>query len=360
MGTSVAGWPRRGLHGRNGPGRGREEGKDIAWHEACPRRINMPVALLALRILLVREEPLRHDEVQVILGARHRHREAGSRVCISTVEGFFSNPVYGGNRDMMAWRKIGFPGASPGSGERFVHGAASASVCQFFLIISPTHIIRQQWPRGKTPSAGSSGGHCHVNAGLERTDCIAFAYGQAFISTPPLSAHRHPASRLALVRFALSYRDVEDMLAERGIDVSYETVRRWALKFGTIIARKLRRGRARPDGRWHLDEVFVSVNGKQLYVWRAVDSEGEVLDILVQPRRDRQAALKLMRKLLKEQGIAPATIVTDKLRSYGSALRELGVAWHHDTGRWKNNARGAPPRQTENRRLPTWSSQSCA
>ena len=120
-------------------------------------------------------------------------------------------------------------------------------------------------------------------------------------------------------------------------NVSYETVRRWALKFGTIIARKLRRGRPRPDGRWHLDEVFVSVNGKQLYVWRAVDSEGEVLDILVQPWRDRQAAFKLMRKLLKKQGITPATIVTDKLRSYGSTLRELCVAWRHDTGRWKNN-----------------------
>ena len=80
-------------------------------------------------------------------------------------------------------------------------------------------------------------------------------------------------------RFALSYRDVEDMLAERGIDVSYETVRRWALKFGGIIARKLRRGRPRPDGRWHLDEVFVSINGRQLYVWRAVDSEGVVLDL---------------------------------------------------------------------------------
>ena len=80
-------------------------------------------------------------------------------------------------------------------------------------------------------------------------------------------------------RFPLSYRDVEDMLAERGIDVSYETVRRWALKFGTIIARKLRRGRPRPDGRWHLDEVFVSVNGEHLYVWRAVGSEGEVVDI---------------------------------------------------------------------------------
>src|SRR6476620_4183331 len=125
-------------------------------------------------------------------------------------------------------------------------------------------------------------------------------------------------------RFALSYRDVEDMLAERGIDVSYETVRRWALKFGGIIARKLRRGRPRPDERWHLDEVFVSINGRQLYVWRAVDSEGEALDILVQPRRDRKAARKLMRKLLKKQGVTPATIVTDKLGSYSSALRELG------------------------------------
>jgi putative transposase len=125
------------------------------------------------------------------------------------------------------------------------------------------------------------------------------------------------------------------MLAERGIDVSYETVRRWALKFGTIISRKLRRGRPRPDGRWHLDEVFVSINGRQLDIWRAVDSEGEVLDILVQPRRDHKAALKLMRKLLKRQGITPAATVTDKLRSYSSALGELAIARRHDTGRWK-------------------------
>src|SRR5256886_6405164 len=94
---------------------------------------------------------------------------------------------------------------------------------------------------------------------------------------------------------------------------------------------------AAADGRWHLDEVFVSINGRQLYVWRAVDSEGEVLDILVQARRDRKAALKLMRKLLKKQGVTPAIIVTDKLGSYSSALRELGVARRHDTGRWKNN-----------------------
>ena len=98
-----------------------------------------------------------------------------------------------------------------------------------------------------------------------------------------LSYHRHRYPSIVIqqavwlyFRFSLSYRDVEDMLAERGIDVSYETVRRWALKFGAIIARKLRRGRPGPDVRWHLDEVFVSINGRQFYVWRAVDSEGEV------------------------------------------------------------------------------------
>jgi transposase-like protein len=163
-------------------------------------------------------------------------------------------------------------------------------------------------------------------------------------------------------RFALSYRDVEDMLAARGIDVSYETLRRWALKFGSIIARKLRRGRPRPDGRWHLDEVFVSINGRQLYVWRAVDSEGEVLDILVQPRRDRKAALKLMRKLLKRQGITPTVIVTDKLGSYSSALRELGVAQRHDTGRWKNNRaeNSHQPLQQRKRRMKRFKSPGSA
>ena len=116
-------------------------------------------------------------------------------------------------------------------------------------------------------------------------------------------------------RFALSYRDVEDMLAERGIDVSYETVRRWALKFGRIYAERIRRRRPRPSDRWHLDEVFLKIGGKTVYLWRAVDDEGEVLDILVQSKRDRKAALKLLRKLLKRQGYVPDAIVTDRLRS---------------------------------------------
>jgi transposase-like protein len=126
------------------------------------------------------------------------------------------------------------------------------------------------------------------------------------------------------LRFTLSYRDVEDLLAERGLQVSNETVRRWALKFGPLIARNLRRGRPRPHDRWHLDEMVVSIAGRRMYMWRAVDSEGEVLDVLVQPRRDKAAALKLLRKLLKRQGFAPTVIVTDKLRSYGAALMLIG------------------------------------
>ena len=121
------------------------------------------------------------------------------------------------------------------------------------------------------------------------------------------------------VRFTLSYRDVEGLLAERGLDVSYETVRRWVLKFGPLFARELRRRRPRPTSRWHLDEMAVTIAGRQFWLWRAVDDEGEVLDLLVQRWRDKAAAVKLMRKLLKKQGFAPDVLVTDKLRSYGAA-----------------------------------------
>src|SRR6202045_868427 len=105
------------------------------------------------------------------------------------------------------------------------------------------------------------------------------------------------------LRFTLSYRDVEELLAERGVDVSYETVRRWVLKFGPATARELRRRRPRPSPRWHLDEMVVRIGGRRMYLWRAVDDEGEgegeVLEVLVQRRRDNRAALRLMRKLLK-------------------------------------------------------------
>jgi transposase-like protein len=126
------------------------------------------------------------------------------------------------------------------------------------------------------------------------------------------------------LRFTLSYRDVEELLAERGLDLSYETVRRWVLKFGPAFARNLRRLRPQPSRRWHLDEMAIMIAGKRLWLWRAVDSEGELLDMLVQPRRDRPAALRLMRKLLKKQGYAPDVPVTIGWPPTGAPVVSLG------------------------------------
>ncbi len=138
-------------------------------------------------------------------------------------------------------------------------------------------------------------------------------------------------------RFTLSFRDVEDMLAERGVDVSYETVRRWFLKFGSAIAANLRRRRPKPSNHWHLDEMVVVIRRKRYWLWRAVDNEGEVLDFLVQSRRNANAAKKLMKKLLKKQGFAPSRVVTDKLRSYPPAFRALGLTAEHITSHRANN-----------------------
>src|SRR6516164_6305833 len=138
-------------------------------------------------------------------------------------------------------------------------------------------------------------------------------------------------------RFTLSYRDVEELLAECGLDVSYETVKHWVLKFGPLFARELRRRRSRPTSQWHLDEMAVMISGRQFWLWRALDSEGEVLDLLVQRRRNKAAAVKLMRKLLKKQGFTPEVLVTDKLRSYGAAKSELGLAAQHEQGLRRNN-----------------------
>ena len=148
------------------------------------------------------------------------------------------------------------------------------------------------------------------------------------------------------VRFTLSFRDVEDLLAERGITVSYETVRRWVNHFGPKIAADLRKRRSKPHTTWHLDEVYIKIGGRLVYLWRAVDAEGEVLDVLVQTRRNKRAALKLMRKLLKKYGFVPDKLVTDDLRSYGAAASELGITKRHECGRWRNN-------RAENSHQPT-------
>ena len=125
-------------------------------------------------------------------------------------------------------------------------------------------------------------------------------------------------------RFTLSLRDVEELLAQRGIEVSYETIRCWTRKFGRLYAWNLRRSRCKPTARWHLDEMVVKVGGKRMWLWRAVDDEGEVLDVLLQKRRNKGAAMKLLRKLLKNTELHPETITTDGLTSYRAALRDLG------------------------------------
>ena len=140
-------------------------------------------------------------------------------------------------------------------------------------------------------------------------------------------------------KFTLSLRDVEEVLAARGIDVSYETVRCWADKFGRAIAANIRRSRPRPGSIWHLDEMVVRINGKRMFMWRAVDDEGEVLDVLVQKRRHKRAALRLLRKLLKRQGYAPDRFVTDGLLSYGAALETIGCRSRHRPGRLRENNR---------------------
>ena len=136
--------------------------------------------------------------------------------------------------------------------------------------------------------------------------------------------HRFPGEIIShcvwlYFRFALSFRDVEEMLAMRGVSLSYETVREWCLKFGQTYANGLRRRSPRPGDRWHLDEVFLKINGRLHYLWRAVDQDGDVLDILVQSRRDKKAAKKFFRKLLKGLRYVPRVIITDKLRSYSTA-----------------------------------------
>ena len=138
-------------------------------------------------------------------------------------------------------------------------------------------------------------------------------------------------------RFTLSFRDFEELLAERGIDVSNETVRRWFLKFGRLIARDLRRSRPRASARWHLDEMVIKISDRKYWLWREVDDEGEVLDFLVQRRRCARSARRLLRKLLKKQGFAPKRVTTDKLKSYPVAIRKERLSAVHDQGLRANN-----------------------
>jgi putative transposase len=163
--------------------------------------------------------------------------------------------------------------------------------------------------------------------------------------------HRFPAEIIShcvwlYFRFTLSFRDVEEMLAMRGVALTYETVREWCLKFGQTYANGLRRRSPRPGDRWHLDEVFLKINGRLHYLWRAVDQDGDVLDILVQSRRDKKAAKKFFRKLLKRLRYAPRVIITDKLKSYHAAKQEIMPSVEHRQDKGQNN-------RAENSHQPT-------
>jgi len=152
--------------------------------------------------------------------------------------------------------------------------------------------------------------------------------------------------------FAVSLREVELMMAYRGVQLSYETIRRWCDTFGASYAAKLKRKRPKLGDKWFLDEVFLKINGVQHYLWRAVDQQGAVIDILVQPKRDRFAAIRFFRKLLRTSGRHPRVIITDKLRSYGAAKKVLLPRVAHRQSRYLNNRAEnshQPTRQRERR-----------
>jgi putative transposase len=175
--------------------------------------------------------------------------------------------------------------------------------------------------------------------------------------THPYKHHRFPAEIIShsvwlYFRFCLSYRDVEELLFARGVIVTYEAIRKWCRKFGQAYANQLHCRRPKPGDKWHLDEVFLTIHGERHYLWRAVDQDGYVLDILVQGRRNKHAAKRFFRKLLKGLRYVPRVIITDKLASYGAAKREVLPGVEHRQHRYLNNRAEnshQPTRQRERR-----------
>ena len=162
------------------------------------------------------------------------------------------------------------------------------------------------------------------------------------IQPPSYRRYRFPAEVISRAvwlyyRFGLSFRDVEELFAERGITVTYEAIRQWCLRFGLNYARRLRHRRGRQGDTWYLDELFVRIQGRQQYLWRAVDEDGDLIDLLVQSRRNRRAATRFFRKLLKGQGREPRRLITDKLRSYSAAHRTVMPSVIHSTRQYENN-----------------------
>jgi putative transposase len=203
----------------------------------------------------------------------------------------------------------------------------------------------------------ASAGLVNLLSGLSNSRLVCHTCRMNTPSTNRYKNHRFPVEIIShavwlYFRFCLSYRDVEELLFARGVIVTYEAIRKWCVKFGQVYANQLRRRRPRPGDKWHLDEVFLTINGARQYLWRAVDQDGNVLDILVQPRRDKKAAKKFFRKLLKGYQYVPRVIVTDQLKSYGAIKREVLPSVEHRQHRYLNNRAEnshQPTRQRERR-----------
>ena len=190
--------------------------------------------------------------------------------------------------------------------------------------------------------------HCHVDVSVRVS---SYSGQMSKLRNSLYRGHRFPAEIIShavwlYFRFPLSLRMVEDLLAARGLIVSHETVRRWAEKFGRNFANTIRRRAPQFGDKWHLDEVAITINGEKHWLWRAVDQDGFVLDALVQSRRDRRAAERLLRKLMRKQARAPRVLVTDKLRSYGAARTGMGMKFEHRQHKGLNN-------RAENSHQPT-------
>jgi putative transposase len=201
------------------------------------------------------------------------------------------------------------------------------------------------------------GGTVNLLSGWSRPRLVCHTRG---MNTPAIHRYKHHRFPVEIIshavwlycRFSLSYCDVEELLFARGVIVSYEALRKWCRKFGQGYANQLRRRRPQPGDKWHLDEVFLTIKGERHYLWRAVDQDGTVLDILVQSRRNKQAAKKFFRKLLKGCQYMPRVIITDQLKSYGAAKRELLPGVEHRQHCYLNNRAEnshQPTRQRERR-----------
>jgi len=222
--------------------------------------------------------------------------------------------------------------------------------CDLFVGDGPTVAIAVD---GGEPVVLSVHGLRRLLEGIVTLVSVGDLEGSVGVRTATASyrGHRYPVEIIGhcvwlYFRFSLSFREVEELMLARGVVVSYETIRRWCAKFGQAYANQLRRRRPHPGDKWHLDEVFIRINGKIHYLWRAVDQHGNVLDILVQPRRDAKAAKKFFRRLLKGLRYVPRVLVTDKLASYGAAHRVVMPSVAHRRSRYLNN-------RAENSHQPT-------